>query len=70
MRGKKKRSSGENERKKKRIMEERERIDNIRSCSNILVQEIGLLMYSSSLDLMSYCSLAKKKRVLASLLEA
>ena len=34
------------------------------------MQEIGLLMYSSSLDLMSYCSLAKKKRVLASLLEA
>ena len=38
MRGKKKRSSGENERKKKRIMEERERIDKIRSCSNILMQ--------------------------------
>ena len=66
----KKKEAAERMREKKRIMEERERIDNIRSCSNILVQEIGLLMYSSSLDLMSYCSLAKKKRVLASLLEA
>ena len=49
MRGKKKRrSSGENERKKKRNPEEREIIDKISSCSNILMQEIRLLMYSSS----------------------
>ena len=35
------------------------------------MQEIRLLMYSSSSDLMSYCSLEKKKKkVLASLLEA
>ena len=74
MRGKKKekkkiRSSGENERKKN--LEEREIIDKISSCYNNLIQEIQLLMYSSSSDLMSYCSLTKKKkkRVLESLLE-
>ena len=39
---------------------EREIIDKISSCSNILMQEIQLLMYSSK----------KKKRVLASLLES
>ena len=55
---KKRRSSGENERQK-RNPEEREIIDKISSCSNILMQEIRLLMYSSSLDLMSYCLLAK-----------
>ena len=54
------RSSGENERKKN--PEEREIIDKISSCSNILMQEIRLLMYNSSLDLMSYCLLAKKKK--------
>ena len=54
----------------KKNLEEREIIDKISSCSNILMQEIQLLMYSSSSDLMSYCSLAKKKRVLASLLES
>ena len=59
MRGKKKRrSSGENERKKN--LEEREIIDKINSCYNNLIQEIQLLMYSSSSDLMSYYSLAKK----------
>ena len=42
--------------------EEREIIDKISSCSNILMQEIRLLMYNSSLDLMSYCLLAKKKK--------
>ena len=64
MRGKKKRrrrSSRENERKK-RNLEEREIIDKISSYSNILMQEIRLLMYSSSSDLMSYCSWEKKKK--------
>ena len=57
------RSSGENERKKKkRNPEEREIIDKISSWYNILIQEIQLLMYSSSSYLMSYCSLAKKKK--------
>ena len=62
MRGKqkKRRSSGENERKKN--LEEREIIDKINSCYNNLIQEIQLLMYSSSSDLMSYCSLTKKKK--------
>ena len=70
MRGKKKRSSGENEREKKRNPKEREIIDKLSSWYNILIQEIQLLMYISSSDLMSYCSLAKKKkRVLESLLE-
>ena len=46
--------------KKKRNPEERERIDKIRSWYSILMQEIQLLMYSSSSDLMSNCSLAKK----------
>ena len=65
---KKRRSSGENERKKN--LEEREIIDKISSCYNNLIQEIQLLMYSSSSDLMSYCSLTKKKKkVLESLLE-
>ena len=50
------------ERKKKKNLEERERIDKISSWYNILIQEIQLLMYSSSSDLMSYCSLAKKKK--------
>ena len=49
-------------REKKRNPEEREILDKISSCSNILMQEIRLLIYSSSLDLMSYCSLAKKKK--------
>ena len=77
-------SNGENERKKKeeeeeaaermrekKNLEEREIIDKISSWYNILIQEIQLLMYSSSSDLISYCSLAKKKkrRVLESLLE-
>ena len=61
MRGKKKRSSGENEREKKNP-KEREIIDKISSWYNILIQEIQLLMYSSSSNLMSYCSLAKKKK--------
>ena len=57
--------------KKKRNLEEREIIDKISSYSNILMQEIWLLMYSSSSDLMSYCSLEKKKKkILASMLEA
>ena len=63
MRGgkKKKGSNGENERrKKKKNPDERERIDKIRSWYIILMQEIQLLMYSTSSDLMSYCSLAKK----------
>ena len=55
------RSHRENERKK-RNLEEREIIDKISSCSNILMQEIRLLMYSSSSHLMSYCSLEKKKK--------
>ena len=59
-RRRRRRSSGENERKKN--PEEREIIDKISSCSNILMQEIRLLMYNSSLDLMSYCLLAKKKK--------
>ena len=55
----------------KKNPDERERIDKISSWYNILIQEIQLLMYSSSSNLMSYCSLAKKKkkRVLESLLE-
>ena len=48
--------------KKKKNPEEREIIDKISSCYNILIQEIQLLMYSSSSYLMSYCSLAKKKK--------
>ena len=44
---KERRSSGENERKKKKNPVEREIIDKISSCSNILMQEIQLLMYSS-----------------------
>ena len=68
-------SNGENERKKKeeeeeaaermrekKNLEEREIIDKISSWYNILIQEIQLLMYSSSSDLMSYCSLPKKKK--------
>ena len=43
---KKRRSSGENERQK-RNPEEREIIDKISSCSNILMQEIRLLMFIS-----------------------
>ena len=43
---KKRRSNGENERKK-RNPEEREIIDKISSCSNILMQEIRLLMFIS-----------------------
>ena len=46
--------------KKKRNLEEREIIDKISSWDNILIQEIQLLTYSSSSDLMSYSSLAKK----------
>ena len=57
-------------REQKRNPEEREIIDKISSWYNILIQEIQLLMYSSSSDLMSYCSLEKKKkRVSESLLE-
>ena len=56
---KRRRSSGENERKIN--PKEREIIDKISSFSNILMQEIRLLMHSSSSNLMSYCSLAKKK---------
>ena len=41
-------------------LEEREIIDKISSWYNILIQEIQLLMYSSSSDPMSYYSLAKK----------
>ena len=48
--------------KKKRNPKEREIIDKISSWYNILIQEIQLLMYSSSSDLMSYCSLEKKKK--------
>ena len=48
------------EKKKKRNPEEREIIDKISSCYSILMQEIRLLMYSSSSNLTSYCSLAKK----------
>ena len=48
--------------REKKNPEEREIIDKISSCSNILMQEIRLLMYNSSLDLMSYCLLAKKKK--------
>ena len=61
----KKRSNGngENERMRgKKNPNERERIDKISSWYNILIQEIQLLMYSSSSNLMSYCSLAKKKK--------
>ena len=60
----KKRSNGngENERMRgKKNPDERERIDKISSWYNILIQEIQLLMYSSSSYLLSYCSLAKKK---------
>ena len=61
MREKKKKATERiREKKKKRNLEEREIIDKISSWDNILIQEIQLLMYSSSLDLMSYCSLAKK----------
>ena len=38
MRGKKKKAAERMRENKKRIMEERERIDKIRSCSNILMQ--------------------------------
>ena len=48
-------------RENKKNPEERKIIDKISSCSNILMQEIRLLMYSSSSNLMSYCSIAKKK---------
>ena len=61
MREKKKKQRRELEKKKKRNLEEKEIIDKISSWDNILIQEIQLLMYSSSSDLMSYCSLAKKK---------
>ena len=70
-RKKKKKKKQRREWEKKKNPEEREIIDKISSCSNILMQEIRLLMYSSSSDLMSYCSWGKKKkRILASLLEA
>ena len=49
-------------REQKRNPKEREIIDKISSWYNILIQEIQLLMYNSSSDLMSYCSLAKKKK--------
>ena len=64
MRGKKKKEEAAERmrEKKKRNPEEREIIDKISSCYNILIQEIQLLMYSSSSYLMSYCSLAKKKK--------
>ena len=67
---KKKEEAVERMREKKNL-EEGEIIDKISSCYNNLIQEIQLLMYSSSSDLMSYCSLTKKKkkRVLESLLE-
>ena len=48
--------------REKKNLEEREIIDKISSCYNNLIQEIQLLMYSSSSNLMSYCSLAKKKK--------
>ena len=70
MREKKKKATERIREKKKRNIKEREIIDKISSWDNILIQEIQLLMYSSSSDLMSYCSLAKKKkRDLESLLE-
>ena len=55
----------EREKKKKEAMErmrekqnpeERERIDIISRWSNILIQDIQLLMYNSPSDLMGYCS--------------
>ena len=66
----KKEEAAERMREQKRNPEEREIIDKISSWYNILIQEIQLLMSSSSSDLMSYCSLEKKKKwVLESLLE-
>ena len=66
----KKEEAAERMREQKRNPKEREIIDKISSWYNILIQEIQLLMYSSSSDLMSYCSLEKKKkRVSESLLE-
>ena len=57
-------------REQKRNPKEREIIDKISSWYNILIQEIQLLMYNSSSDLMSYYSLEKKKkRVSESLLK-
>ena len=61
MRGKKKEEEAVERMREKKNPEEREIIDKISSCSNILMQEIRLLMYSSSSNLMSYCSIAKKK---------
>ena len=61
MREKKKKATERIREKKKRNIKEREIIYKISSWDNILIQEIQLLMYSSSSDLMSYCSLAKKK---------
>ena len=57
---KKKKATERIREKKKRNLEEREIIDKISSWDNILIQEIQLLTYSSSSDLMSYSSLAKK----------
>ena len=66
----KKEEAAERMREQKRNPKEREIIDKISSWYNILIQEIQLLMSSSSSDLMSYCSLEKKKKwVLESLLE-
>ena len=62
MRGKKKEEEAVERMREKKNPEEREIIDKISSCSNILMQEIRLLMYSSSSHLMSYCSLEKKKK--------
>ena len=63
MRGKKEEEEAvERMREKKKNPEEREIIDKISSWYNILIQEIQLLMSSSSSDLMSYCSLEKKKK--------
>ena len=45
---KKETTATERMREKKKNPEEREIIDKISSCSNILMQEIRLLMYSSS----------------------
>ena len=58
----KKEEAAERMREQKRNPKEREIIDKISSWYNILIQEIQLLMYSSSSNLMSYCSLAKKKK--------
>ena len=58
----KKEEAAERMREQKRNPKEREIIDKISSWYNILIQEIQLLMYSSSSDLMSYCSLEKKKK--------